>query len=109
MKKLLGILVLGLLLSSCSKKDRMEAYSCIDRNSEDAKPTFLAIGTDHVIYRYKQKGETQIWINEETEDKIFAKDTLGLEVTFYKRTNKYILQYPDPISATFINTCEKIN
>ena len=108
MKKLLAILVLGLLLSSCSKKDRMDEYSCVD-NSKDDEPTFLAIGTDYVIYRYKQKGETQIWINEETEDKIFAKDRLGLEVTFYKRTNKYILQYPDPISATFMYKCEKMN
>ena len=109
MKKLLGIIVLGLLLSSCSKKDRMEAYSCIDRNNEDATPTFLAIGSDYVIYHYKEKGEIQIPIDEETEDRIFAKDRLGLEVTFYKRTNKYILQYPDPISATFMHKCEKMN
>ena len=104
MKKILGILILGLLLAGCSK-DRMEAYSC----EGDGDPTFLAIGSDYVIYHYKEKGEIRIKIDEETDDKIFAQDRLGLEVTFYKRTHKYILQYPDPISATFMLKCEKMN
>ena len=105
MKKLLGILVLGLLLASCSK-DRMEAYSC---EMSDGSSTFLAIESDYVIYRYKEKGETRIKIDDETDDKIFAQDRLGLEVTFYKRTHKYILQYPEPISETFMLKCQKMN
>ena len=108
MKKLLAIIMLGLLISGCSKKDRMDILSCTDPNS--ATPELFAIGTDFLIVKYKSNQQNQISIDNETNDKIIAIDTNhNLIFTFYKRTKGMIIQFPEPISKTYTLKCEKIN
>ena len=106
MKKILGILILGLLLAGCSK-DRMDIFSCTDPNT--STPELFAIGTDFLTVKYKTNDEAQISIDDETKDRIIAIDKFGLIFTFYKRTNGMIIQFPEPISQTFTLKCEKIN
>ena len=106
MRKLLSIIVLGLLLSGCSKEDRMDVYSCANPNIDSG---LYAIGIDFVITQYKTSDENKISINDETKDKIVATDKFGLIFNFYKRTNTAIVEFPKPISQTFTLKCEKIN
>jgi hypothetical protein len=106
MKKLLVIMVLGLLFSGCSKKDRMDVYSCANSNID---PELYAIGADFVVTQYKTSDANKISIDDETKDNIVAIDKFGLIFNFYKRTNAAIIQFPKPISQTFTLKCEKIN
>ena len=106
MKKLLGIIVLGLLLSGCSKKDRSDEFSCT--YSDGSGPHYITIMNDYI-----KDGNWFLSIKEENNEKINAAIFEGMasEVysTFYKRTKKYKREYRDTKQTTYLLSCNQLN
>ena len=107
MKKLLGILVLGLLLSGVAKSaNKLDEFQCY--HSDGSGSEYFAITNNHIITNYMTSLEKEIKIMQNTNERIIAEDDLGIKkITFYKRTKKILLQYG--ISESFLYSCNKLN
>ncbi|MDC1140272.1 hypothetical protein OAT04_05350 [Candidatus Pelagibacter sp.] len=105
MKKLLGIIVLGLLLSgnvyAANKSDEYQCYW-----TDGSGPTYYSVTNNHVIDRYMTSNSVENKITERTKDKIIS-STDTKKITFYKRTNKFLTTYGG--SDTYLASCTKLN
>ena len=105
MKKLLGIIVLGLLLSGNAYAEKFDEYECY--SSDGGGPVFYAIADDYIIIDYMESDQRKEKIKVETSDKItFGNDSL-FHITFYKRTNKILERYST--GGNYVFKCDKLN
>jgi len=107
MEKLFTIMVLSLLISGCSKKERSDEFGC--KYSDGSGPVLITITNDFIKFN---KG----WgypIKEENDEKITAVGFQGSKgeqsTTFYKRTKKLKLVIKDMEPSTFLLSCDKLN
>ena len=104
MKKLLAIVVLGLLLTGCNQ-NRNDQYSCV--YSDNSGTVLVSITKEHII-----DGKRKIKISKETNDRIIAvkyPDTkYSSTYTFYKRTKKYSVAFKRG-GDVFILDCAQLN
>ena len=115
MKKLLGIVVLGLLLSGCNQ-NRNDEYICIPITQGDQEDVSLEIYKDKVKTRRVGSPEYTYSILEEKSDRIrFGYEGLGetqMNQVFYKKTKKF--KWDSSIKKTdntftIIYNCQKLN
>ena len=115
MKKLLGIVVLGLLLSGCNQ-NRNDEYICIPITQGDQEDVSLEIYKDKVKTRRVGGPEYTYSILEEKSDRIrFGYEGLGetqMNQVFYKKTKKF--KWDSSIKKTdntftIIYNCQKLN
>ena len=106
MKKLLAIVVLGLLLTSCAQQNRDDEYSCSMIGGTETK--LINITKDSIIepmFTYP--------IKKETKDKIYAvlfeNQKHETNATFYKRTKKLKLTYYINGKDDFLYNCTQLN
>ena len=106
MKKLLAIIVLGLLFSGCSNKDRSDEFGCT--YSDGSGPLLVTVSSDFITH-----GGWGSPIQDENNEKIIAVMFQGHEseqsTTFYKRTNKLKVVYNDRRLSTYLLSCDKLN
>ena len=105
MKKILGIIVLGLLLSGNVYAEKLDEYECY--HSDGSGPSFFALADDYIINFYLKSNASKLKKIKETEEKIIFGDKFG-EIVFYKRTYK-ILDKNFITENVYIMTCEKLN
>ena len=88
MKKLLGILVLGLLITNTSNAEqRLDPYVC--EYHDGSGPAYFTVLDKQVIANTGKGGlKSRHNILKETKDKIIAGDD-WVEVTFYRTVSKY--------------------
>ena len=95
MKKLLGIVVLGLLLSGCSKKE-VANLKCINKNGGEG-PFILTIDLNKKImnaggteYKIKKVDETEIYgvVKNRNENFNIWFNRFSAEITFIKTARK---------------------
>ena len=114
MKKLLAIIVLGLLLASCTQQNRNNEYICnpiVQGNHKDLKLEILA---DKVKYaRVNSDNEFVYDILEEKSDRIIfgysLKPSKKNKRIFYKKTKKLKLEYGGKDRLLVVYNCEKLN
>ena len=114
MKKLLGIVVLGLLLNSCTQQNRNDEYFCksVDGSRKNLK---LEVLKDKVNYTRVNSKKFSYEILEEKSDRIVFGyknliETKNMSIrTFYKKTKKLKLEYPGEKTSIAIYNCEKLN
>ncbi len=113
MKKLLAIVVLGLLLISCTQQNRNDEYICnpiVKGNHEDLK---LEIFKDKVKYARVNSQEFIYEILEEKSDRIMfgykrLKSNKNKRI-FYKKTKKLKLEYGGDDPLLVVYSCEELN
>ena len=106
MKKLLSIIVLGLLLSGNAYAEKLDEYECY-HSSDGSGPAFFAIADDYIIIDYMESDQRKEKIKVETSDKItFGNDSL-FHITFYKRTNKILERYST--GGNYVFKCDQLN
>ena len=107
MKKLLGIVVLGLLFSGVAKSaSKLDEFQCYHPDGSGSE--YFAITNNHIIMGYMTTFEKEIKIMQNTNERVIAEDDLGIKkITFYKRTKKILLQYG--ITESFLYRCTKLN
>ena len=104
MKKILGIVVLGLLLSGNAFADQSDEYQCY--YTDGSGPTYYSVTNNHIIDQYMTSNSVENKITERTKDKIIS-STDTKKITFYKRTNKFLTTYGG--SDTYLASCTKLN
>ena len=105
MKKILGIIALGLLLSGNAFAEKLDEYECY--HSDGSGPAFFAIADDYIIVNFMRSDQRKEKIKVETSDKItFGNDSL-FHITFYKRTNKILERYST--GGNYVFKCDKLN
>ena len=106
MKKLLAIVVLGLLLISCAQQNRDDEYSCLIDDKSGSQ--LVRITNDRIIEK-----DFTYPIKEETKDKIygvlFENQKHETNITFYKRTKKLKLIYLVDGEKIFLYDCTQLN
>ena len=117
MKKLLAIVVLGLLLISCTQQNRNDEYIC--KFSSGKKPQediTLEISKNTVKLQYEDGTNFTYTILEEKSDRIIFGYTGANEYqqkqTFYKKTKKFKWESSYKKTKNFfmiIWQCEKLN
>ena len=104
MKKLLAIVVLGLLLTGCNQ-NRNDQYSCV--YSDNSGTELISITKDHII-----EGKRKFKISKETNDRIIAVQfpdrDFSITYTFYKRTKKYSTVFKRT-GDVYILDCAQLN
>ena len=100
MKKLLAIVVLGLLLNSCTQQNRNDEYSCRYEFESDSTE-YLSVLKDKLIFL-----STNYAIEKETSDKIIANGGIQT-LTFFKRTKKLKSSYTN--GDIWLYNCEQLN
>ena len=106
MKKLLGIIALGFLLSgNANTATKFDEFECYGANGSG--PTFYAIADDYIIIDYMESDQRKEKIKVETSDKItFGNDSL-FHIIFYKRTNKILERYST--GGNYVFKCDQLN
>ena len=107
MKKLLGIIVLG-LLTSCTQQNRNDEYTCNPISGGATKTQNLTILKDKVKTVAAGEKEYTYLIIEEKSDRI-SFGVGKMTQIFYKKTNKYKWQSSSKRSLIIIYDCLKIN
>ena len=106
MKKLLGILVLGLLLSSNAyASNKLDEFQCY--YSDGSGPVYFAITNNHIIEDHMTSNSFENKITKNTNERIIAM-TDTKQITFYKKTNKFLIVYGGGLD-TFLASCTKLN
>ena len=104
MKKLLAIVVLGLLLTGCNQ-NRNDQYSCV--YSDNSGKELVSITKEYII-----DGKQKLKISKETNDRIIAvkypESKYSVTYTFYKRTKKYSVAFKRN-GDVFILDCAQLN
>ena len=114
MKKLLGILVLGLLLSGCNQ-NRNDEYICNPTTTNITKSTHLKISKDKVKSTAQGEPEYTYDILEEKYDRIvFGYKSMGedqiIKHVFYKKTKIYKWHTAGTTNSLLIvYNCQKMN
>ena len=115
MKKLLGIVVLGLLLVSCNQ-NRNDEYICKPISQGNYSDLYLEIYKDTVKTQSEGGSQYTYSILEEKSDRIrFGYEGLGetqMNQVFYKKTKKF--KWDSSIKKTdntftIIYNCQKLN
>ena len=96
-------MVLGLLLSSCGKRD--DFYAC---KHDDGSVWKIKIMAKHVVWSYGQNNEVKTKIKSEDSEKIVINDEPGDRSIFFKKNNTLMVIMK---SANVDDTwgCKKLN
>ena len=115
MKKLLGILVLGLLLTSCNQ-NRNDEYICSPISQGNYKDLSLEFFKDTVKYQITGDPQYTYDILVEKSDRIIfgykSLDKLQAKQVFYKKTKKFKWDSSyekKKYSFTIVYDCSKLN
>ena len=103
MKKLLGILVLGLLWCNTSFAEREDFYACKHR---DGSVWNIKILDKHFVWSYGTDKEVTTKILSEDSEKIVINDEPGDRSIFFKKNNT-LLVVMQPLDDTY--SCRKLN
>ena len=105
MKKLLAIVILGLILASCTQQNRNDEYICKFLSGKTKQPDVtLEIFKDQVNLIYSDGSKYRFSILEEKSDRIIfgyaPKNEDNMKQIFYKKTKNFF---------SVIYDCQKLN